>query len=62
MRLIGATMTDVPASRRKPLRCRIGLHTYVKKIPDSTAEPYLECTGCGKEQFPGDTVIVGLGS
>jgi len=50
-------MPDDHQSHGTPLRCRLGFHHYVKRVPDNSGEPYLECTHCGKDQFPGDSVI-----
>jgi hypothetical protein len=50
-------MAAEPGSHRRPLRCRFGLHHYVKKVPANHGEPYLQCTRCHKENFPGDSMI-----
>jgi len=38
----------------RTLRCRVGLHTYIKAINDEGAR-FLVCERCGKESFPSDS-------
>ena len=48
-------MNAHPPSGSPSLRCRVGIHSYVKTTNDEGVG-YLVCKRCGKESFPGQSI------
>ena len=48
-------MTANPTRSSSSLRCKVGIHGYVKTTNDDGVA-YLVCRRCGKESFPGQSI------
>jgi len=48
-------MTANPTRSSSSLRCKVGIHGYVKTTNDEGVS-YLVCRRCGKESFPGQSI------